>query len=227
MFYGAFLGPIGAILIFNFIVFVIVARTAIQHRRKTSAKGTSVVGLILRLIGVTFLLGMTWVFGALTVVSQTSLAFQILFAIFNSSQGFFLFLFFCVLNKDARESWKRILLHFHHKQSFQSHPLSHTKGRYPPSATRSTLHNATHKNSDLRFSTSEQLANQISTRSEIGAFGEVYENPVTDISAREGSGVNEITSEGSDQIENYFFEDNPDSTITVIQNQHAASPNPL
>ena len=81
MFYGAFLGPIGAILIFNSIIFVIVAKTAIKHRRKKSAKGeTTVIGLISRLICVTFLFGLTWVFGALTIVSEASLAFQILFA---------------------------------------------------------------------------------------------------------------------------------------------------
>ncbi len=116
MLFGAFIGPIAAILIFNSIVFVIVAKTAIKHRRKESAKGTTtIIGFILRLIGVTFLLGLTWVFGGLTVVSETSLAFQILFAIFNSSQGFFLFVFFCVLNKDARQSWKRILFRDRYK----------------------------------------------------------------------------------------------------------------
>ena len=182
MLIGAFLGPIAAILIFNSIVFAIVARTAIKHRRKT-AKGTSAIGLIVRLIGIMILLGLTWVFGGLTVVSETSLAFQILFAIFNSSQGFFVFLFFCVLNKNTREAWKKILLRGRYKQS-SSHPVSHIKDRYPqiPSseALRSTLQNTSIL--DLQ----EQSANRISDGSEIGA---IIENPFTDrISGSEGNG---------------------------------------
>ncbi len=188
-------------------MFVIVARTAIKHRRKKAeANGTSTISLILRLIGVTFLLGLTWVFGGLTVVSETSLAFQILFAIFNSSQGFFLFLFFCVLNKDARVSWRRILCRgrYNVRQTFQSHTPSHIKGRYPlisSSGTGSTSQHVTLRkfNSDLQFTTSEQVVKQISSVSEISAFGEVYGNPLTESSVGDRSGDNEITSEGTDQ----------------------------
>ena len=195
MLFGAFLGPIAAILIFNSIVFVIVARTAIKHRRKT-AKGASAIGLIVRLIGVMILLGLTWVFGGLTVVRETSLAFQILFAIFNSSQGFFLFLFFCVLNKDAREAWKKILLRGRYKQSLpsSSHPASRITGKYPQissSGTRSTSQNTTIKNSVLQ----EQSTNQVSSVAEMSAIEEEDKNPVSEVSAREESVGNEIASD--------------------------------
>ena len=195
MLFGAFLGPIAAILIFNSIVFVIVARTAIKHRRKT-AKGASAIGLIVRLIGVMILLGLTWVFGGLTVVRETSLAFQILFAIFNSSQGFFLFLFFCMLNKDAREAWKKILLRGRYKQTLpsSSHPASRITGKYPQissSGTRSTSQNTTIKNSDLQ----EQSTNQVSSVAEMSAIEEKDKNPVSEVSAREESVGNEIASD--------------------------------
>ena len=56
-----------------------------------------------------FLFGLTWLFGALTVTgfgsATASSAFQILFVICNAFQGFFIFLFFCVFNKDARDLW--------------------------------------------------------------------------------------------------------------------------
>ena len=60
--------------------------------------------------GVMFLFGITWLFAILTF-SVTGLreTFQILFVIFNSFQGFFIFLFFCVLNKEALESWREFL----------------------------------------------------------------------------------------------------------------------
>ena len=58
--------------------------------------------------GVMFLFGLTWLFAILTF-SGLGGTFQVLFTIFNSFQGFFIFLFFCVFNKDAVESWKELL----------------------------------------------------------------------------------------------------------------------
>ena len=58
------------------------------------------------------LFGLTWLFAILTVsVSGLRETFQILFAVFNSFQGFFIFLFFCVLNKEARDSWRELICH--------------------------------------------------------------------------------------------------------------------
>ena len=58
-----------------------------------------------------FLFGLTWLFAILTVsVPGLRETFQILFTVFNSFQGFFIFLFLCVFNKDAQESWKATLV---------------------------------------------------------------------------------------------------------------------
>ena len=195
--FGAFLAPIAAILIFNSIVFVIVARTAIKHRRiKAENKGTSTISLILRLIGVTFLLGLTWVFGGLTVVRETSLAFQILFAIFNSSQGFFLFLFFCVLNKDARESWRRILCRGRYKQpppSSSAQRTSHFRGRHPQissGGTRSTFQGETIRNAVL----GEQSTSQIPPDAELSVIEEADENAAV---AEDSTGGEIVGNNGS------------------------------
>ena len=57
-----------------------------------------------------FLFGLTWLFAILTFsVNGLRETFQILFTVFNSFQGFFIFLFFCVFNKEAVESWKELL----------------------------------------------------------------------------------------------------------------------
>ena len=60
--------------------------------------------------GVMFLFGLTWLFAILTF-SAPGLreTFQALFTVFNSFQGFFIFLFFCVSSKEAREYWKEVL----------------------------------------------------------------------------------------------------------------------
>ena len=56
-----------------------------------------------------FLFGITWLFAILTFsLPGLRETFQILFTIFNSLQGFFIFLFFCAISKEARESWKEL-----------------------------------------------------------------------------------------------------------------------
>ena len=72
--------------------------------------------------GVMFLFGLTWLFAILTF--SGSGAFQILFTVFNSLQGFFIFLFFCVFNKEAVESWKELLSCGKYKSNLLHPPTS-------------------------------------------------------------------------------------------------------
>ncbi|TRY58665.1 hypothetical protein DNTS_028446 [Danionella cerebrum] len=51
------------------------------------------------------ILGISWVFGVLAV-NDHSLLFQYMFAVFNSLQGFFIFLFHCLLNSEVRAAFK-------------------------------------------------------------------------------------------------------------------------
>uniref|UniRef100_A0A8C9FTG1 Adhesion G protein-coupled receptor D1 n=1 Tax=Pavo cristatus TaxID=9049 RepID=A0A8C9FTG1_PAVCR len=51
------------------------------------------------------ILGSSWIFGILAVNAHT-LIFQYMFAIFNSLQGFFMFLFHCLLNSEVRAAFK-------------------------------------------------------------------------------------------------------------------------
>ena len=112
--FGAFLGPIFAVLLFNCVIFVMVMKVLIKHSRKKfgnkkdKKKIENTKRLLISTFGIMVLFGLTWAFGALTI-SDASLAFQFLFAIFNSLQGFFIFLFFCVLGKEARELWLQFL----------------------------------------------------------------------------------------------------------------------
>ena len=113
MLFGAFLVPILAILVFNAIVFVIVIRVLFNHSRKKHGNRdikevNTVRQMLISSFGIICLFGLSWAFGALTI-SAASVVFQYLFAIFTSLQGFFIFLFFCVLGKEARESWLQLL----------------------------------------------------------------------------------------------------------------------
>ena len=68
--------------------------------------------LMIRITGVMALFGLSWLFAILTVVSVKGLQemFQILFTVFNSFQGCFIFIFLCLLDKRVRRSWKRLYL---------------------------------------------------------------------------------------------------------------------
>ncbi|XP_062400035.1 adhesion G-protein coupled receptor D1 isoform X5 [Sardina pilchardus] len=51
------------------------------------------------------ILGISWIFGVLAI-NDHSLLFQYMFAVFNSLQGFFIFLFHCLLNSEVRAAFK-------------------------------------------------------------------------------------------------------------------------
>ena len=114
-FWGAFLVPIFVIMLFNIVVFIWVIVVLVRHTRDTAARkreavsNKTIIRLMISISGVMFLFGLTWLFAILTF-SVTGLreTFQILFTVFNSFQGFFIFLFFCVFNKEAIESWKEL-----------------------------------------------------------------------------------------------------------------------
>jgi len=82
-----------------------------------------IIRLLIGIAGITFLFGLTWFFGALTVTGfgdpRVSTAFQALFVILNAFQGFFIFLFFCVLKKDVRKSWLDVFRCGHSKLKLQ------------------------------------------------------------------------------------------------------------
>ena len=106
--------PIFAVLIFNCVIFSMVIRVLIKHSRKKFSNkkdknaAENVKRLLISIFGIMCLFGLTWFFGALTI-SDASIVFQFFFAFFNSLQGFFIFMFFCVLGKETRELWLQFL----------------------------------------------------------------------------------------------------------------------
>ena len=122
MFFGAFLGPILAVLLFNLVMMIVVVTVLVRHMRNTMGrmkeqmKQKTALRLLISITGIMSLFGLTWIFGALTI-SGASLPLQILFVVFNGFQGFFIFLFLCVFSKDARKLWKESLSSIYNKFS--------------------------------------------------------------------------------------------------------------
>ena len=103
-------------MIFNTVIFIWVIVVLVRHTRGTAARkkeavsNKTIIRLMISISGVMFLFGLTWLFAILTFsVAGLRETFQILFTVNNSFQGFFIFLFFCVFNKEAVESWKELL----------------------------------------------------------------------------------------------------------------------
>ncbi|XP_071959948.1 adhesion G-protein coupled receptor G2-like [Antedon mediterranea] len=101
---------IGVLMMFNYVVFILVMRTLICRRKigNKVEKKEEVIKHLQNAFAVSVLLGLTWVFGFLAI-NEDSISrdvFQWLFSLFNSLQGLFIFLFFCVRQKDIRDAWK-------------------------------------------------------------------------------------------------------------------------
>lgn len=86
-FHFAFLAPVGLILLFNFVIFGLVMYRFFKISVSAlNEKGSFTLKKQLRgAIGMIILLGLTWVF-AIFAIDKASLAFNYMFAIFNSLQ---------------------------------------------------------------------------------------------------------------------------------------------
>ena len=115
MLWGTFLTPILAIMVFNVFIFICIIIVLIRHEQsnlkvlgnqeKISAK--TILRKIFSLVCVMFLFGLTWLFAILLFTVKFRALSQILFTIFNSFQGFFIFLF--ILNTEATWLWRKLL----------------------------------------------------------------------------------------------------------------------
>ena len=132
-------------------------RTNEQMNMKTAFK------LIISIAGIMFLFGLTWLFGALTVTglrdTTASTAFQVIFVICNAFQGFFIFFFLCVFNKDARDLWLELLS----CGRYQSKALHSSQVKYTRSGANANLEKA---KTTITILTNPSLVSPISSKSE-------------------------------------------------------------
>ena len=157
-----------AILIINAVIFVLVIGVIIRQTRHKLNRTMEQINkkiafkLVTSIAGIMFLFGLTWLFGALTVTgfgsATASTAFQVLFVICNAFQGFFIFLFFCVFNKDARDLWIELLSCGRYK----SKPLHSSQVKYASSGGDATLEKIKTTSSGL---TNSNLVSAISSKS--------------------------------------------------------------
>ena len=125
--FWAFAGPALLIILINFIILVMILWTSIHSfkmkdwdpKEKAKAEIKNICVLLP-------LFGLTWVLGIFSV-DEDLVVFQYLFAILNSLQGVFLFLFHCFLDKEVKKAIKHV-----RKKRRRSH-FKTTKSKSPSS----------------------------------------------------------------------------------------------
>ena len=135
-------------MVFNIVIFICVLVVLIRNLRSratlkkdTGGKdkavdGKSIVRLMIGIGFVMFLFGLTWLFAILTFRSPHGVreAFLILFTVLNSLQGFFIFIFICVISSDARDEWKKVFK-WHTRTSWMKGTKSSEKNSTGTSST--------------------------------------------------------------------------------------------
>lgn len=128
-FWGAFLAPIFAIILFNAVLFACIIVVLVRHVRSRTLRTAGhvnykdIVHTAFSMFGLMCLFGLTWLFAVFTFsVPGLRETFQLLFTIFNSLQGAFIFLFICVFSSEVRDELKS--WYFNHRKSTHHTTLS-------------------------------------------------------------------------------------------------------
>ena len=93
-------------------------------------------------------IGCTWLFGILVLI-QPTFTHQLIFSIFNSLQGFLIFLFHIYLSKPKRELWQTFFIQRGFHQRPQSSSLSGQANVVPTATTSGSNSNVPPNLSDL------------------------------------------------------------------------------
>ncbi|XP_047660865.1 adhesion G-protein coupled receptor G2 [Tachysurus fulvidraco] len=102
VFYVCVVGVVGVILLVNASVFLLVL---LQVRRACLSEHRGVMKELRGVISLTLLLGLSWSSAFLTW-GEARVLLLYMFSILNSLQGFFIFLFQCLMKENVRKQWR-------------------------------------------------------------------------------------------------------------------------
>ncbi|XP_029526244.2 mucin-5AC-like isoform X1 [Oncorhynchus nerka] len=109
-FYVSVVAYFCVIFLMNLVMFAVVMVQLCRIKRQNPDNKRHRNGLqdLRSVVGVTVLLGLTWGF-AFFAWGPVNLPFMYLFCIFNSFQGFFIFVFHCAVKENVRRQWRTYL----------------------------------------------------------------------------------------------------------------------
>ncbi|PIK36101.1 putative G-protein coupled receptor [Apostichopus japonicus] len=110
--YFGFLMEVGAMFVFNFIIFIwvirkILCRPLMVSKTAENAKRNEIIKRVRHAMLFWFVLGLSWIFGFFAAVDTKTLIFDYLYCFFISMQGIIMFLLLCVANPAFKEKFKR------------------------------------------------------------------------------------------------------------------------
>lgn len=113
VFYISVFAIVVLLLTYNLFIFALVVWKLTCSRKNIASSSNTRQDTIRRLqnaFAISVLLGTTWTIGLFPIKDRTlQLLFSILFCLFNSLQGCFIFLLFASRQKEVRNTWKRWL----------------------------------------------------------------------------------------------------------------------
>ncbi|XP_065179981.1 adhesion G-protein coupled receptor G2-like [Sycon ciliatum] len=105
-FYATFIAPLVVMFAVNGFIVSVAAEKVRKHYKCTGGERRRVWILTKLVCSMTFLLGLTWLFGALVMIAPSTVALQYMFALLNTMQGVGIFAFHVLLatSQAARDS---------------------------------------------------------------------------------------------------------------------------
>ncbi|CAH6780188.1 Adgrg2 [Phodopus roborovskii] len=110
VFYITVVGYFCVIFLLNISMFIVVLvqLCRIKRKKQLGAQRKTSIQDLRSIAGLTFLLGITWGF-AFFAWGPVNVTFMYLFAVFNTLQGFFIFIFYCAAKENVRKQWRRYI----------------------------------------------------------------------------------------------------------------------
>ncbi|XP_062414185.1 adhesion G-protein coupled receptor G2-like [Pungitius pungitius] len=201
-FYVSVVAYFCVVFLFNLAMFIVVLVQLCRIKRQNphNVQHHTTLRDVRSVAGIMILLGLTWGF-AFFAWGPLNLPFMYLFAIFNSLQGFFIFVLYCAMKENVRNQWRTYLCCGKMrlaKNSEWSRTATQRTGKQESSGTRMrSLHSSTSNNNSS--SSSSFLVSDSSER--INGIGSPFddrtitanEDPTTDVV------LNEINSQYRNQ----------------------------
>ncbi|XP_033116034.1 adhesion G-protein coupled receptor G6-like isoform X2 [Anneissia japonica] len=108
-FFVSIIVPVAIVLTFNLSVFfrvlLVLFRSSRLPKKSVNSRFKRLSQRAQNAIGISVLLGLSWFFGFMTFDTEHDYIFDILFCLMNSLQGLFIFVFFCLKQKEVRTIW--------------------------------------------------------------------------------------------------------------------------
>eukprot|EP00057_Strongylocentrotus_purpuratus_P003265 XP_003726284.2 PREDICTED: probable G-protein coupled receptor 128 [Strongylocentrotus purpuratus] len=109
---GGLLIPVAVVLITNIVIFILVirqlsksAQIAGKIKKDKDGRREEMIERVKNAVTILVLMGLTWTTGYLLLIEAFTLVVQALFIMFNSFQGLFIFILYCVRKPLIRQQW--------------------------------------------------------------------------------------------------------------------------